>query len=311
MNDLIVSTTVTDPFAGAAEGIIGFGNGIMVAKSIQQGDWLVGSLFGASTFASEVQSLLSDPLGALASSAVSFLMEYCEPPRSFLDKVAGSPLAVQNQAETWHNIADGVRDAVSDYEAMLLETHGPWQGPAGDAYRSTATDYLDALTETSDVCDGIGAGLTGASGIVAFVRGIVRALIAELVGKLISWGAKLVLSLGVAAVDVARDAAVVIREYVLKIRQWFADLAESIDNLVFALAKLKNALSGSAPTLQKLTAVMHRQAGLGHAVQDLVEHVDPITLDSAKAAFNGARHSQLNQTSGVDDGGLDGHAPPA
>src|ERR1700755_2070762 len=73
-------------------------------QTVSGGSWVEGALAGGA-FGAEVAATVLDPFSALLSNGLSWAMEYFEPLREILDKLAGIPDVVSANARTWANVA--------------------------------------------------------------------------------------------------------------------------------------------------------------------------------------------------------------
>ncbi|MEP7766157.1 hypothetical protein [Sanguibacter sp. 25GB23B1] len=250
MNDLIVETT-TPSTLSCMEGLRIVGPAIAIVDSFERESAFVFAA-GAASVATDIAEFVVDPIAAIGASAASFAMEYFAPLREALDSVTGNALAVQAQAQTWMKIADQVTESAESYTLRTATALTGWEGPAATGYRTFVASYTQILGGVGTLCSQISSTMVGASAVVGFVRTIVRETIADLVGKLISWAARIYLTGGLGATWVVPEAARTIALYVKKVQAWIKDLTDWFQKLAQALKDMNNSLDLLVPVLARI-----------------------------------------------------------
>ncbi|WP_169523996.1 hypothetical protein [Amycolatopsis balhimycina] len=228
----------------AGNGDYGWAGGIGIAESsmdafngIKDGDWVSGGL-GMLSLAGEIAGAAIDPFGYLMSSVASFLMEHIQPLKDMLDSVAGNPPVIQSYADTWGNVSKALGERKTDFDNAVKNGTTGWTGAGADAYRKFAAEHSDALSGAATVAGAISTVTMIMGQIVSFVRETVRQLIADLVGKLISWVMEEVFSLGFGTPVVVAQATAAIAEWGKKISGLLKNLTDSIRRVSPLLSKL-------------------------------------------------------------------------
>ncbi len=255
----------------AGNGDYGWAGGIGLAESamdtfngIKDGDWISGGL-GALSLAGEVAGAAIDPFGYLMSSVASFLMEHIQPLKDMLDSVAGDPPVIQSYADTWGNISKALGERKTDLDNAVKTGTTGWSGQAADAYRKQAAEHGEALSSAATVAGGISTAVMIFGQIVSFVRETVRQLIADLVGKLISWVMEEVFSLGFGTPVVVAQASAAIAKWGKKIGELLKKLTDSIRRI--------------SPLLSKLVDVFEKIAKIFGKVLGKVSGLDGLKID--------------------------------
>jgi uncharacterized protein YukE len=154
----------------------------MVA-AIDSKSWMDNALAGAgATF--EVLSYL-DPIGTLASSGVSWILEQCQWTNDLLHELSGDADALLTHAGTWTNMADEAWAMVSEMQSLMESSTEEWTGKAADAFRDLHTSFLTALDGMGWVFDGMRAATEGAATLAQITYELIRDVIAELVSLLL------------------------------------------------------------------------------------------------------------------------------
>lgn len=170
---------------------------IQITDSISNGEILnmnnVGSLLSVTA---DVVGALVDPIAFLASSAARVLIDHCGPIQKLLDGLVGSPGSVAAEAKTWGNIRDRFADVADTYAAQAKQALNGWSGPAAWGYEQASGALAEFLRLMGEICIRISDCFSMASGVVAAARAIVRDLVSDFVGQMISLFIQAVATLG-------------------------------------------------------------------------------------------------------------------
>ncbi|EHR62000.1 DNA/RNA non-specific endonuclease [Saccharomonospora cyanea] len=222
----------------------GWATGIGVAESaidafngIQEGNWIEGGL-GVLGLAAEGAAAAIDPFGWLMSSVASFLMEHVQPLKDMLDSVCGDPPVIQSYSETWANVAKHLEETQVTFANAVKNGTTGWTGEAADAYRASCKEQEETIAGAATTAGAISTVVMIFGEVVAFVRETVRDLIADLVGKLISWVLETVCTLGFGTPVVVAQAVTAIAKWATKIADLLKKLTESIRRVSPLLGKL-------------------------------------------------------------------------
>jgi uncharacterized protein YukE len=205
-----------------------------VHQAVSNGSWVDGALAGGA-FAVETTATVLDPFSALLSNGLGWAMEYFEPLREVLDKLAGIPDRVAAHAATWHNISGELQSMAGDLQAGLASDLPDWQGAAADTYQSLMTANVDALDGLGMLAATMSASTQAAGNLVMFTRDIVRDLIADLISRVIVWATEslFVVTIPVVAAQIA--SAVV---------KWAGRILGYTSALITSLTNLRTLLEG-------------------------------------------------------------------
>jgi hypothetical protein len=218
-----------------------------VCTGIHDNSWVDSTLGGVGTTLDTLSAVI-DPLGALVSWGVGWLMEHVKPLKDALDWLAGNADEVAAHAATWQNVASFTREAAGDYTGRLRAEVGTWFGASGDAYRAHAAMHLKVLDGLSLAAQGISYAVEGAGLLVGLVRGIVRDLIADFIGtlavRLPEWLAEAGLTLGIATPVVIGQVGALVAKWANKIQHFVRGLLRSLARLHPKLGRLGELLTG-------------------------------------------------------------------
>jgi hypothetical protein len=212
---------------------------------------------------------VANPLGALAGSFVGFLIEHLEFLKEPLDDLAGDPGAIFGIAAVWgEQVGKECAQIANDYQRAIESETTSWEGDAADAYRRKAGEIVEQIKSLEAASIGVSQAVQGAGQLVATVRGIIRDLIADVVGEILiaaaaalasSWftlGGSLAAFTGWA---VARGAATAgkIAGKISKLLTKLANILTRFSRLrgaVQALGKLAKKFGDTAKTMGRLAA---------------------------------------------------------
>lgn len=223
--------------AAAATGTAGIGAGLVdnfegLYQSVHSGSWVDGLLAGGS-FAVDVAASALDPFSALLSNGLGWAMEHFAPLRDMLDKLTGSPDRVQGHAATWNNMAGKLDAMAQDLQANLGADLPDWIGNASESYRAMMANNVDALGGSAVLASIMSSATQAAGNLVAFTRGIVRDLIADLVARVIVWAAEAIFVVTI---------PVVTEQIVVAVVKWLARITGYVSALLTSLTNLKTLL---------------------------------------------------------------------
>lgn len=205
-------------------------------SAIESGDWASVAM-GAVGTALDALTAALDPFGAIFAAGVGWLIEHVGPLKDALDALAGNADEVAAQSQTWTNIAKELESVSVELVDLVKKDLAAWTGEAADAYRLRAEDTSTLIASAQKGCEGAASGVKTAGEVVAAVRTLVRDIIAELVGHLISWALQVVFTLGVGLAWV--------------VPQVVAAVAKTASKITGLTTKLVKALKALTPLLKK------------------------------------------------------------
>ncbi|WP_340685760.1 hypothetical protein LCL61_05065 [Amycolatopsis coloradensis] len=152
---------------------------------IASGDWAEG-LANFANGVTGLADLVADPIGTLAASAFGWIIEHVPFLREPLDWLVGDQVALDNMIGTWENIGKELESVSDDLGKAVERESANWTGEAADAYRAFAKNRADLYAGIASGASSIGTLVSVCKMILAVVRTIVRDLISECLGKLVS-----------------------------------------------------------------------------------------------------------------------------
>ncbi|WP_143132651.1 RHS repeat-associated core domain-containing protein [Amycolatopsis rubida] len=214
----------------AYSGITLLESGEMVKSGIESGDW-ASIAMGAVGVALDVLSTAMDPFGSILAAGVGWLIEHVGPLKEALEALTGKADEIKAQAETWQNVAKELESIGKDLTSCVEKDLQSWTGEAADAYRERTEDVANLLGAAQKGTEGAASGVKTAGEVVAAVRMLVRDIIAQLVGHLISWALQVLFTAGI-------GMAWVLPQVTAAVAKTAAELARITKQLVSALKAL-------------------------------------------------------------------------
>ncbi|MEW2499924.1 RHS repeat-associated core domain-containing protein [Amycolatopsis sp. NPDC047767] len=218
-----------------------------LAQGIESGDWASVAM-GAVGTGLDMLSAAMDPFGAALAAGVGWLLEHVGPLKEALNGLTGNADQIQAQSETLANVAKELGAVATDLTDEVNADLQSWSGAAADAYRQRAQDLSASLQAAAKGCEGAASGVKKGGEIVAAVRTLVRDIISQLIGHMISWALQVAATLGIGLSWVIPEVA-----------ENVAKTATQISKLVTSLVK---ALKALAPMLKK-TGQLFEDVGKG------------------------------------------------
>jgi len=211
---------------------------------------------GSATLGLDALAVAIDPIGALVSMGVAWLLEHVKPLSDVLDWLAGDPDQIRAFGQTWENVAGQLRSSAEQLVTGIREDLGEWAGTSADGYRTLLGEQVSALRGIADAAVGIADAVRGAGEVVAAVRMIVRDLVAECVATLAArvpqWLAMEGLTLGIATPVVAAQVSSLVAKWLARIMRFIDGLISSLSRLIPLLRRLSDVLDELRKLLDRL-----------------------------------------------------------
>lgn len=199
-----------------------------LVDAIRSEGW-VDDLIAGAAFGVEVVATVIDPFSALLANGLGWAMEYFEPLREMLDKLAGMPDVVASHAATWHNMAAELQEAATELQTRLNLDLPDWRGQAAESYQGMMVHNVEAIGGLGVVSTAMGLATEAAGNLVAFTRDIVRDLIADLVARVVVWAVEAIFVVTIPVIAAQIAAAVV--KWAGRILSYVTALINSLTNL--------------------------------------------------------------------------------
>ncbi|WP_033287996.1 RHS repeat-associated core domain-containing protein [Amycolatopsis jejuensis] len=218
-------------------------------KAIEGGSWASVAM-GAVGTALDALSMALDPFGAILAAGVAWLMEHVGPLKEALNGLTGNADQIKAQAETWQNVAKELESIGTDLKDQVQRDLQSWSGESSDAYRKRTEDVVALLGTTQKGCEGAASGVKTAGEVVAAVRMLVRDIIAQLVGHMISWALQVLLTLGIGLAWVVPQVVAAVAKTAAQIAKLTTRLVQALKALMPLLKKAGTLFGDAAKALK-------------------------------------------------------------
>ncbi|MGI8678408.1 MAG: hypothetical protein ACR2LX_06950 [Jatrophihabitans sp.] len=128
----------------------------------------------------DVLSSAANPLGALISAGVGWLLEHIPGISDVWGKLMGDAAAIKQIAATWDNIAHSLNSSQTGYDSASGEIER-WTGQAAESYRTVAQAYSTALAGASTEAEAMSIVVQLIGGICAALKDIVYTIISDFI----------------------------------------------------------------------------------------------------------------------------------
>ncbi|MDQ3789321.1 MAG: hypothetical protein M3422_19005 [Actinomycetota bacterium] len=202
-------------------------------------------LLNAGTFAIDGLGFLANPVDALTTSVIGWVVEHLAPLRWPLDITLGDPEVVQNNIKQWNDAAlslDGVANDYANAPANKAPTYLHGNSQSAAALAAFIPFRQEQISGAGLACAEVAQATAQAAALVAATRGLIRDTIVALVWDLIKKAAaKLAfapLTFGTTAAAIAWDALVTVATGLKKAGNFLASLLDKLKVLVANLSKI-------------------------------------------------------------------------
>jgi predicted chitinase/uncharacterized protein YukE len=251
------------------------------SDAIDKGDWLGGAM-GVANVAMDVLGVAGDPLGAISSAGVGWVLNAVSFLREPFDILMGNPSAISGSANSWSSAANSLANTAKQYQQCSVQQTTSWQGNAGNGYRAASANQANGLQALAQASQAVSSAMTKAGQAVAQARQVVMDLISKAVQQIIqiciealssswlSFGASIAMGIAQSvqkAVSTAQKTLKKVKEVVDTLRQ-IIQTVQQILQLVQQVKQLLQQIGGKAtnqPTgTQQQQAVGYRPDTSGY-----------------------------------------------
>jgi hypothetical protein len=129
--------------------------------------------------------MFMDPVGALATAGIGWLIEHLSFLREPLDLLAGNSDKIKAAVGTWNQVSVAIAQIADEQNKAVQSQVGSWQEAAAERFRSSQGQLADEIAAVSKSCAAVGEQIATAGTITAAVRGMLRDLIAMFIYEVI------------------------------------------------------------------------------------------------------------------------------
>ena len=263
------------------------------SDAIDKGD-ILGSAMGVANVALDVIGVAGDPLGAISSAGVGWVLNAVKFLREPFDILMGSPSAITGSAQSWSTAAQGLTNTAQVYRQASTTQTTSWTGAAGTGYRTTSANQADGLQALAQASQAVSSAMKTAGQAVAQARQTVMNLISQAVQQIImiciealscSW-----LSFGA---SIAKG------------------IAQSVQKAVTTATKTMQKVKDVVEKLQKIIKTVQQIVQLVQQVKQLLAQIGGKASDQPVLTPQITPVSYNVQSQGLDPNNLGVYSPPA
>lgn len=222
------------------------------ADAMEKGD-ILGSAMGVTNVAMDIIGIAGDPMGAIASAGVGWVLNAVSFLREPFDILKGNPSAITGSSQSWLSAANSLASTAEQYRQSATSQTSNWVGTAGNGYRRASGNQASGLEALARASQAVSSAITKAGQAVAQARKTVLDLISEAVQKIIqiciealskswlSFGASI--AMGIAqSVQKAVSTAQKTMSEIQKVVQTLQNIIKTVQQIVQTVQQVKQLL---------------------------------------------------------------------
>lgn len=184
MSDTIAPSTTTTTSSSTTQAQNLLTHIKSTADAMEKGD-IFGSAMGVTNVAMDVIGLAGDPLGAISSAGISWVLGAVSFLREPFDILKGNPSAISGSSQSWSTAANNLAGTAQQYRQASTTQTSNWTGTAGSGYRTASGNQASGLEALANASQAVSSAITKAGQAVAQARKTVMDLISQAVQKII------------------------------------------------------------------------------------------------------------------------------
>lgn len=229
-------------------------------KDISSGSWMQAAMAGMKVM-SDVNSIMSNPIGAVTSFGLNFLVQHVKPLQEAVGWLVGSPGQVNSYASSWLSISKSVGTISTSLSKTISQDTANWTGAAADSYRAVANDKATTISALGTATQAIGTATQSIGNLVQNVQKTIQSMVSQAMQQIIQTAL---------SASFMVTIPVVVGEVVQQVVSWMNKIAGVIKQLTSVFSALQPLMG----MLQQL---------LGTASKSLASGVQPIPTIPAAA----------------------------
>ena len=236
------------------------------ADAMEKGD-VLGSAMGVTNVAMDVLNIAGDPLGAISSAGLGWVLGAVSFLREPFDILKGNAGAVTGSAQSWGAASSNLMQVAGQYRSTSTSQTRSWTGGAGDSYRTASGNQASGLEALAQASRAVSGAITQAGQAVAQARQVVMDLISEAVQKIIqiciealskswlSFGASIALGIAQSTQKAVQTGTKLVQQIqkVVQTLQKIIQTVQQIMQVVQQVKQLVEMIGGKASGQQQVT----------------------------------------------------------
>jgi uncharacterized protein YukE len=275
MADTIVAPPATTPKTGTqtnqAQNLLAHIKS--TSDAMDKGD-ILGSAMGVTNVAMDVIGIVGDPMGAITSAGVGWVLNAVSFLREPFDILKGNPSAITGSSQSWLTAANSLTATAEKYRTASTTQTQSWTGTAGDGYRAASSSQADGIEALAKASQAVSSGITQAGKAVAEGRKIVMDLISEAVSKIIQICIE---ALSSSWLSFGASIAAGIAQSVQKAVSTAQKLVTKIQKVVQTLQKIIQFVQKVMQIVQQVKQLLDTIGGKASGNQTVKPAVEPVT----------------------------------
>lgn len=277
-------------------------SGSSTVSALCEGSWVDAALSGVALVL-DAAATAADPLGSALAAGIGWVIDHLNPIKEWFEQLAGNPGGAIAQSQSWGLIAADLGPGALDWTQDAASSFDGQTGPAVASYLGWADVQTQAMGELARGAAGLQESIARAAGLVGFVHGFLRDVLAEIVGAAVSWAAQAILSFGTLIPWIIGQVGTRVSAVIAKCTSFVDGLVRSSSELS-SLLRLLGEWSGQLlRLLDRITPNPHLGGGGGRHAAPPGE-IPPFTLRPPDGWGPGGRHAADGP--GLLDGMADG-----
>ncbi|MFI9385300.1 WXG100 family type VII secretion target [Kutzneria sp. NPDC052558] len=217
-----------------------------------------------------------DPLNALISKGLGFVIDYIEPVKEALEFVTGSPDALNAAADTYSQLSADIDQLGSQLHDELISGFANWKGDASDTAHQEMAHFLDGIHGTATLAGYIVQLLKASASMMQAAKDIIIGIIADFVEQmLITWAAALATTIFTLGLSDAAATAATVTEAGVAVSKAGAEVSKVsklIEKVGKLIEKIMQMIRKIAELLKKFAAKIQSMGGkLAKIGEDMAE----------------------------------------
>jgi hypothetical protein len=249
------------------------------AGAFESGDWLGGAM-GVVKVGMDVLDVAGDPLGAIGSAGIGWVLGAVSFLREPFDVLKGNSGAVSSSAQSWGGSAGDLFSTADQYRQASTDQTRSWAGTAADGYRAASGNQADGLSALAQANQAVSGAMQQGGQAVAQARKTVMDLISEAVQKIIQICIE---ALSKSWLSFGASIALGIAQSVQKAVQTAQKMAQEIQSLIQTLQKIIQVVQKVVSIAKQVKELVEMIGGKASAEQPHTMHTQQITSTGAMA----------------------------
>lgn len=198
-------------------------------SSISGGNWIQGGM-AAMKVMSDVNAIMSNPVGAVVSFGFNFLVQHVKPLQEAVGWFSGNPAQVGQVASQWMSIGKSVGQISTQLSSSISKDTANWTGAAADSYRAIANDKVNTLNAVASATSTIGQGTQVIGQLTQKIQNTIQNMVSQAMGQIIQTAA---------AASFMVSIPVVVARVIQEVVSWMQKIMDVVKTVTSAFSALQ------------------------------------------------------------------------